>query len=666
MTQPNPKSKQASETPKSTGLEDQIVDAQKQRVDSRRWWLKLFLQPLLLLACAAVTIAGLGLAQKTGWITSGSGGTGGVTGPAAADVDYICPMMCTPPQKEPGRCPVCAMELVPASTGGDGGDERSVIVDPASRRVANIQTVAARSVAMTRIIRAVGELNYDEGTLRTISAYSDGRFEQLYVDYTGAVVKKGDRLASLYSPELYSSQIEYLEAAKSANRETPKSLLSVADANRRMQENSHQRLIELGMAEQQIEKLIQSRTAQSRLDILAPMSGTVIEKIAVEGEYVKRGQPAFRLADLSSVWLMLELFPEDAADIRYGQAVEAVMKSLPDKTFMGRVAFIAPEVDPESRTVSVRVVIDNTNGILRIGDYAKATIEVPVGQAHDRAMIYDPELANKWVSPRHPHIVSDQPGKCRLCNMDLVPASELGFTDQPQEASKAITIPRNAVLMAAGQCVVYVETQAGRFEIRRVIVGSSSRGEIAILKGLADGEVVATKGNFLLDSQMQLAGNPSLIDPTRATEPMDMVPGFDPIMIAEIRRLAEADQKVALTQIICPITDFKLGSMGVPQKVMVNDKAVFICCEGCREGLLEEPELHLEKLRSHQDSPQPEASPENHSFPPVPPLGGTPSLTPDGAQPPIGGMTIISPDSRKSGVSEERLAAPDHKAERFQ
>ncbi|WP_417849341.1 efflux RND transporter periplasmic adaptor subunit [Thalassoglobus sp.] len=666
MSQPLPESDQSIENSKSTSVEPQgqQVNRHKQRVETRRWWLKLIIQPTLLLFCAAVAIAGVGLAQRLGWITSGGGGAAhGSAVNAAADVDYICPMMCTPPQKEPGRCPVCAMELVPASAGGSGGDERSVVVDPASRRVANIQTVAARSVVMTRTIRAVGELQYDEGTLRTISAYSDGRFDQLYVDYTGAVVNKGDRLASFYSPELYSAQVEYLEAAKSVNRKTSQNLLSVADANQRMLENSHQRLIELGMAEKQIKNLIQSGEAESRLDILAPMSGTVIEKLAVEGEYVKEGQPVFRLADLSSVWLMLELFPEDAASIRYGQCVEAIMKSLPGKSFMGRVAFIDPEVDQKSRTVNVRVVIDNTDGILRIGDYAKATITVPIGQEGTKAIVYDPDLANKWISPRHPHIMSDEPGKCSLCNINLVPASDFGFTSQPQKASNAIVVPRHAVLMTAGESVVYVETEPGRFEIRRVITGSTANGEVVILKGLAAGEIVATKGNFLLDSQMQLAGNPSLIDPTRALAPQEMVPGFDASMLAEIRQLSQQDQEVALAQMICPITDMKLGSMGIPQKVMVKGQSVFICCEGCRDGLLEDPDLYLDKLHT---VPTQNQSEHNQSLPPVPSMEGTSSLTPGGELPPIGGMTIVSPEPPTDGLREKRSAGLDSQSGRVQ
>ena len=133
--------------------------------EARRWWIKLFVQPALLLACGVILIVGLGVAQRRGFISSGGGGTPSRASAADESVRYICPMMCTPPQSEPGRCPVCAMELVPATAGGGNADSRSIQIDPAARRVANIRTVAVTSMPMTRTIRAIGELNYDEGTL---------------------------------------------------------------------------------------------------------------------------------------------------------------------------------------------------------------------------------------------------------------------------------------------------------------------------------------------------------------------------------------------------------------------------------------------------------------------------------------------------------------------
>ncbi len=568
-------------------------------LDGRRWWAKLLVQPLLLLICAATAIAGLGVAQRLGWISAGGSGSGdgAHAAPTAAAVDYICPMMCTPPQKEPGRCPVCAMELVPAAAGGSGGDERSIQVDPASRRVANIHTVPVKSMPVYRTMKTVGELAYDESTLRTIAAWTGGRLDRLYADYTGVVVNKGDHLALVYSPELYSGQVELLLAKKARSQESGNSrrraLLSSGD----LYDSARERLIELGMTEDQIAEIERTDKASSRMHLCAPISGTVIEKFAVEGQYVKEGDPIYKLADLSTVWLMLELFPDDAATIRYGQMIEAQVQSFPGRSFPGRVAFIDPQVDPKTRTVGVRVVIPNPDGLLRVGDYAKASIRVPVtGVNEQMAELYDPELAGKWISPRHPHIVKSSPGQCPLCGIDLVPASRFGFCDQPQEANDVLTVPRNAILMAGEHSVVYVETDPGRFEIRRVVLGPGIGEEIAVLKGLAAGEQVATSGNFLIDSQMQLAGNPSLIDPTRAASPGELPEALSAEMLAEIETLPVEDREPAKAQLICPITEMKLGSMGPPIKVDVNGQPVFICCEGCRESLLDDPETYLAKL----------------------------------------------------------------------
>ncbi len=175
----------------------------------RPWWIGLIVQPLSILAAGALVLVGLGVAQRNGWISAGSGGGGTATSPVAGNSNsrYICPMMCTPPQSEPGRCPVCAMDLVASTSGGDG-DGSSIVVDSASRRVAGIQTVEVTSASLTRKIRALGEITFNEGTLATISAYVDGRLDEIYADTTGVVVNQGDPLALLYSPEVYSAQVE--------------------------------------------------------------------------------------------------------------------------------------------------------------------------------------------------------------------------------------------------------------------------------------------------------------------------------------------------------------------------------------------------------------------------------------------------------------------------
>ncbi|WP_339909533.1 efflux RND transporter periplasmic adaptor subunit [Symmachiella dynata] len=606
------------ETPENASpLMDREAESSMQRQETRRWWITLIVQPLLFLIFGALLIVGLGFAQGMGWISAGGGGDSHSHASSEGEATrYICPMMCTPPQEEPGRCPVCAMELVPATSSGGNTDSQSVQIDTAARRVANIQTVSVKSMPMSRTIRAIGELSYDEGTLKTISAYVDGRLERLYADYIGVVVEKGDHLAFVYSPRLYSAQVELLLAKKTRDNNSSATLARVVMANRDLYHNSKQRLIELGMTAPQVEQLELAGEANSRMHLCAPIHGTVIEKYAVEGQYVKEGEPIYKLADLSTVWLMLELFPEDAATIRYGQKVEAIVQSLPERQFTGRVAFIDPKVDPKTRTVGVRVVIPNQNGVLRVGDFAKATIEVPLTRSQDGpGEFYDPELADKWISPRHPHVVESTSGQCRVCGVDLVPATEFGFVSKTTARDDALVVPRDAVLMAGENSVVYVETEPGRFEIRRVVLGPRCGNEMVILSGLEPGEQVATRGNFLIDSQMQLAGNPSLIDPMKAVPKIDEAQSAE--IIAALSELTEPDRMLAEKQRRCPVTDFPLGSMGAPPKVDVNGTPVFLCCEGCRESLLEEPEMYLAKLADDSTAMETPADSQQFDLPPI-------------------------------------------------
>jgi len=478
------------------------------------------------------------------------------------------------------------MELV-ASKARGGGDTLSIEVDAASRRIAGIQTAAVQSVPLTRTIRTIGEINYDEGSLATISAYVDGRIDALYADYTGVVVKKGDHLALLYSPEIYSGEEELLQSGRALKQSQVASLARVARSQRQLYQGARIKLLELGMTEQQLQQLELSGKATFRIHLCAPHGGTVIDKLSEEGEYVKAGQPIYRLADLSTVWLMLELFPEDAAIIRYGQKVTAEVQSLPGQAFTGRVAFIDPIVDKKTRTVGVRVVFPNEKGVLRIGDYARATMDVPVSPSGDPVdSVYDPELAGKWISPRHPHIIKDAPGRCPVCGVELVPAEQFGFVAEPIDRPGSLVVPRNAVLMVGDRSVVYVETKPGRFELRKVLLGPCSGNRAVILDGLEEGERVAVSGNFLLDSQMQLAGNPSLIDPSRLAAGGETHDEKSADRDAAFAQLSPEDRALAKRQAICPVTKRPLGSMGTPRKVDVDGRTVFICCEGCRGSLL--------------------------------------------------------------------------------
>lgn len=498
----------SSDSPKSSSVASQSTLLPRAR--SLLWWISRFSYILVFFATGAGLIVLLGVAQRTGWIQSGSL-TATSTASGAQEI-HTCPMHPQIRQPGAGSCPICGMPLVPATASGGDVDELAVSIEPVQRRLANIQTAAVEEKPVSTVIRTIGSIQIDESRQATIASYVDGRVERLFADYTGVVVRKGDHLAVVYSPQLYSAQVEFIEARSTLEKTSGAALELVREAQTRLVANSRQRLIELGMTEEQLAELEASGNAQSRLTIYSPVGGTVIEKLAEEGKYVSAGQPIYRIANLSTVWLMLELYPEDASRIRFGQVVEAELTSMPGKTLEGRVAFIDPRVNQSSRTVGVRVEFTNEKGELRPGDYARANIQIPIGPQGE---VYDEQLAGKWISPMHPQVIRDEPGDCPICGMQLVPTSRYGYVEQPVDRQSSIVIPRSALLMAGEHSVVYVETEPGRFELRNVTLGPILKDVAIIQDGVEPGEQVATAGNFLIDSQMQLAGKPSLIDPER-------------------------------------------------------------------------------------------------------------------------------------------------------
>lgn len=514
---------------------------------------KFILFPASIFCALAAGVFLLGLAQRLEWITPVAQGDSSSKGSSEiSDVSWICPMMCVPQTNQPGRCPVCAMELVPAAAGSSSGPSTTIEIDPRSRRVAGIQTTSARLERLSREINGVGEIVYDETNQKTLAAYIDGRIEELTADYTGVTVKKGESLGLLYSPDLYSAQVEFLktlEFKESNSSSNPR----VINANERLLKSSRQKLSELGLTEDQIRNLESKRIASRVLDLYAPISGTVIKKAATTGQYIKAGEPIYQLADLSKVWLVLELFPEDALSVQIGQPVKATSQSLDGQTFDGIVEFIEPVVDSNTRTVGVRIAVDNRGRKLKPGEFAEASFTVPVSTNGD-------------------------------------------------PASKTIVIPRDALLSIGKTSLAYVEIEPGEFELRKIKTGPTVDGMVAVFEGIDEGENVVSKSTFLLDAQMQLQGNPSLIDPDKSVAFDSKNTELTDAEREEIRSamapMSVADRKLAEAQVICPVTEVRLGSMGMgtPIKLEVNGRTVFICCEGCRDGMVNESEKFFKIL----------------------------------------------------------------------
>ena len=294
------------------------------------YWFKLVFQPILAIAFI------VGLAWLFGFLQRHSGLFNNARTSVVDSVEeeeslYACSMLCVF-VKAPGRCPVCGMELQKIEAKGDPKDIFGVTIDPTARRLANIETVAALNLPVSKTTEVLGRIAYDETTLSTISAYVDGRIEQLMVDFTGAMVRKGDELAVVYSPELYADQVALL-SAKKAFQSTNATNQRVARANQRLYQSARQRLIEFGITQSQVDSIETTGNPDSRIKIFAPQSGTVVEKIAEQGQYIKTGMPILKIADLSKVWLMLEMYPEDVTNLKIGQSVHVSIQSQPGRTF---------------------------------------------------------------------------------------------------------------------------------------------------------------------------------------------------------------------------------------------------------------------------------------------------------------------------------------------
>ncbi|MCB9229116.1 MAG: efflux RND transporter periplasmic adaptor subunit [Deltaproteobacteria bacterium] len=427
---------------------------------------------------------------------------------------FTCPMHPNIRQNEPGSCPICGMDLVPLKNSDPeaGKNEESIMISQATRRLAGIETEKLSEAPAFQKIRAVGSIDYDEGRISTIAAYVDGRIEKLYANYTGVRVKKGEHLAEFYSPALYSAQVEYLQVGNALWKMRDSQQKNALSIQKNLLINAEKKLQELGMSKAQIRELKKNRQARSRLVLAATVSGTVIEKNVIEGSYVKAGQIICKVANLSTVWLLLDMFPEETSFLKFGLKVRASIRSAPGQEFEGRISFISPVISKQTRTVRVRVEIPNPQGILKPGDLADASILLPVGSKGIHSKIYDPELAGQYISPMHPQESSDKPGQCPVCGMDLIPAETFGYTADQNDLEKVVTVPRDAILSLGADHVVFVEREKDRFSLQKVMKGPVVEGNrVLILSGLHAGNTIATKAVFLIDSQMQLSGKTSLM-----------------------------------------------------------------------------------------------------------------------------------------------------------
>ncbi|MFZ5833610.1 MAG: efflux RND transporter periplasmic adaptor subunit [Planctomycetota bacterium] len=426
---------------------------------------------------------------------------------------------------KPGQCPICFMDLIPVEVGGEEAGPRQLRMSETAARLAEIQTTPVRREYATNMLRLVGKVDYDETKLATITAWVPGRLDRLYVDYTGVTVRPGDHMVYLYSPELIVAQQELLRAIESAQR-----LRSVDDGlSMSTVAAAEEKLRLMGLTPTQIEEIKRQREVSDHLTIYAPIGGVVIEKHANEGSYVQTGTKIYSIADLSNVWVFLEAYESDLPWLRYGQDVEFGAEAYPGEVFHSRISFIDPVLDDRTRTVQVRVSVPNPDGRLKPGMFVRATVHSQVAAG---GRVLDPSLAGKWICPMHPEVVKDFPGTCDICGMDLVAAKQLGLVLE-RDLPAPLVIPDTAPLITGRRAVVYVRLpgeQQPTFEGREVLLGEHAGDKYVVRRGLEEGELVVTSGNFKIDSALEIQAKPSMMRPASTglgTEgPIDVAPRF--------------------------------------------------------------------------------------------------------------------------------------------
>lgn len=432
------------------------------------------------------------------------------------NVKYACSMFCLPPMDKPGKCPVCGMDMVAVEDDGAGDDDasqRTLTLSLAARKLASIETTPVERKFVSIETRMVGKVEYDETRLGVITARMPGRLDRLYVDFTGVSVKKGDHLVYLYSPDLFAAQEELIQALKAVESSADSTYQRYHQTTADSLEAARSKLTLWGLTDEQVEEIETRGTASQHMTIYAPMGGVVIKKHAVEGKYVATGDPIYTIADLSRVWVKLDAYESDLGRLRYGQRVEFVSEAYPGETFHGTIAFIDPVLDTRTRTVKVRVNVTNKDGRLKPGMFVRAIVRAKIATG---GRVVDAALAGKWISPMHPEIVKDGPGTCDVCGMALVPAESLGFLSADAPNAKApLVIPISAPLRTGKRAVVYVADpqEEGKYEGREIVLGPRAGEYYLVLKGLAEGERVVTRGNFKIDSAMQIQSRTSMMNP---------------------------------------------------------------------------------------------------------------------------------------------------------
>lgn len=372
---------------------------------------------------------------------------------------------------KPGQCPICGMELIPVAGGGGDVGERVFATTPEAVALMEVEVapVARKSVSVR--VRMVGKVEYDETRLKYITAWVGGRIDRLYVDFTGVVVEEGAPMVYLYSPKTFAAEEELLQAVRAVSELSRSTSAYMRQAAQRTLESTRKKLRLLGLEDAQIGQIEDRGTAADHITINAPIGGTVVEKHAQEGMYVDTGMRIYTIADLSHVWVRMDAYESDLEWVREGARVTFTAEAFPGEQFTGTVAFVDPFLQPRTRSVKVRVDVPNPEGRLKPGMFVRAVLEARLGG---------------------------------------------------DGAGEPLVIPASAALVTGKRALVYVQIPGAAeptFQGREVVLGERAGDYYVVREGLEEGELVVTKGNFKIDSALQIQARPSMMSPEGGAPP---------------------------------------------------------------------------------------------------------------------------------------------------
>ena len=503
---------------------------------------------------------------------------------AKAPTVWTCSMHPQIRQPKPGKCPICFMDLIPVSTAGGDIGQRQISFSEAAIKLMEIETTPVERKFVTAEIQMVGKIDYDETRVKYITAWVPGRIDRLYVDFTGITVSRGDHMVELYSPELISAQAELLQASRAAGNIGAVTSDLVKRATVATLKAAREKLRLLGLTTDQIDRIESSGEPVTHITIYSPMGGIVIDKKATEGMYVVTGTPIYTVADLSRLWVKLDAYESDLPWIRYGQEIEFTTEAYPGEVFKGRISFRDPMLNAKTRTVKLRVNVENPDAKLKPEMFVRAVVQAKVAQG---GMVMDAEMEGKWICPMHPSVIKTEAGSCDICGMDLATTESLGYVKVDGTGQAPLVIPASGALITGRRAVVYVQqTDADRptYEGREIVLGPRAGDYYIVKSGLEEGEIVVTNGNFKIDSAMQIQAKPSMMNP-QGPEGASHHHG------AESKAELSADE--AVEQTTCPV-------MGLPIDknlfTVYKGKKVYFCCPGCKPEFEKNPEKYLAKL----------------------------------------------------------------------